>query len=99
MVKLRVLIAGGGTGGHILPALAVARELVARHAADVPFAGACVYTQLPSPGAQSLQKRMGSDDKQKPSAERGRAGERKLRLRACSVPLSAPPLPLYPHGV
>jgi UDP-N-acetylglucosamine--N-acetylmuramyl-(pentapeptide) pyrophosphoryl-undecaprenol N-acetylglucosamine transferase len=39
MSKLRVLIAGGGTGGHILPALAVARELVARHSAEVLFVG------------------------------------------------------------
>ncbi len=39
MPNLRVLIAGGGTGGHIIPALAVARELVARHSAEVLFVG------------------------------------------------------------
>jgi UDP-N-acetylglucosamine--N-acetylmuramyl-(pentapeptide) pyrophosphoryl-undecaprenol N-acetylglucosamine transferase len=38
-LALRVLIAGGGTGGHIIPALAMARELVARHTAEVHFVG------------------------------------------------------------
>jgi UDP-N-acetylglucosamine--N-acetylmuramyl-(pentapeptide) pyrophosphoryl-undecaprenol N-acetylglucosamine transferase len=39
VANLRILIAGGGTGGHIIPALAVARELIARYAAEVLFIG------------------------------------------------------------
>ena len=39
MSDLRILIAGGGTGGHIIPALAVAHELQIRYNADVLFVG------------------------------------------------------------
>ena len=39
MTPLRVLIAGGGTGGHVIPALAIARELRDTHQAQVRFVG------------------------------------------------------------
>jgi UDP-N-acetylglucosamine--N-acetylmuramyl-(pentapeptide) pyrophosphoryl-undecaprenol N-acetylglucosamine transferase len=36
---LKVMIAGGGTGGHVVPALAIGRELRDAHGADVRFVG------------------------------------------------------------
>ena len=37
--QLRVMIAGGGTGGHVVPALAIGRELRDKHAAEVRYIG------------------------------------------------------------
>ena len=39
MTGLRVLIAGGGTGGHVIPGLAIAREMRDRYGAEVRFVG------------------------------------------------------------
>ena len=36
---MRVLIAGGGTGGHVIPGLAIAREMRDRYGAEVRFVG------------------------------------------------------------
>src|SRR5215472_16728289 len=37
--SMRVIVAGGGTGGHVIPALAIAQELKARYGAEVFFIG------------------------------------------------------------
>jgi UDP-N-acetylglucosamine--N-acetylmuramyl-(pentapeptide) pyrophosphoryl-undecaprenol N-acetylglucosamine transferase len=38
-MALRVMIAGGGTGGHVVPALAIGRELRDKHGAEVRYVG------------------------------------------------------------
>src|SRR5205814_3543667 len=36
---MRAILAGGGTGGHVIPAIAIAQELQKRYAAEVLFIG------------------------------------------------------------
>src|SRR3954464_11108963 len=36
---MRAILAGGGTGGHVIPALAIAQELQRRYEAEVLFIG------------------------------------------------------------
>lgn len=50
---MRAVLAGGGTGGHVIPALAIAQELRSRYNADVIFIGTArgIETRLvPSAG-------------------------------------------------
>src|SRR5579885_2510395 len=36
---MRAILAGGGTGGHVIPALAIAQELQKNYAAEILFIG------------------------------------------------------------
>ena len=36
---MRAILAGGGTGGHVIPALAIAQELQKKYGAEVLFIG------------------------------------------------------------
>lgn len=53
---MRVLIAGGGTGGHVIPALAVAQQLRSQYGAEVQFVGTArgMETRLVPPAGFEL---------------------------------------------
>ena len=44
---MRVIVAGGGTGGHVIPALAIAHELQSHYNAEVLFIGTARGIETP----------------------------------------------------
>ena len=54
---MRAAIVGGGTGGHVIPALAIARELRHLYAAEIIFVGTNrgIETRLVPPSGFELR--------------------------------------------
>lgn len=76
---MRVVVAGGGTAGHVFPALALAKELAERHGADVAFVGT----------ARGLESGLVPAAGFAFSTVEARPFERKLSLRAVTAPVWA----------
>lgn len=67
--KPRVLVSGGGTGGHIFPALAIADELRSRLDAEILFVGAkgrMEMTRVPEAGYQIIGLPVAGFDRKRP---------------------------------
>ena len=67
--KPRILVSGGGTGGHIFPALSIADELRSRLDAEILFVGAenrMEMTRVPEAGYQIIGLPVAGFDRKKP---------------------------------
>lgn len=71
--EVKVLIAAGGTGGHILPAIALGRELVSRHSVEV------LYLCGQRPVELELYRRSGIDPIVVPARQLGAGLRSRLR--------------------
>lgn len=76
---MRVVIAGGGTAGHVFPALALGQALVAEHGADVRFLGT----------ATGLESRLVPAAGFSFTAVEAQPLERKLSLASLAAPVTA----------
>jgi len=81
---MRAILAGGGTGGHVIPALAIANELKKSYGAEVLFIGTARGIEnrlVPAAGYPLQLVRVGSAEECEPDD----AGEDGFRPAACCV--------------
>lgn len=67
--KIRVIISGGGTGGHIFPALSIADEIKRKFNADILFVGASgrmEMTRVPEAGYKIIGLPVAGIDRKRP---------------------------------